>query len=372
MSKTNKFIIDDLEHFITYLEGYVTSNGDIREAVENYKSQTTLPDGITVLLNYSPKTHAIFGNTKEIKDKLMALNETGKKLVSYNANLFYGPGWIIMDPKRLSEVTDMFEENDIAYTQVEKDDSQSGKLVLKTESKKVEKPVTKKAVGKATKKVTEDVEEADDEDNEVDYSTMSLQQLKTLLKERILPVTGKKDELVERLKGNSTEDTEEPKEEKSPKKVTSKTSSKTSKTPPKTKTTTKPTPKAKAKKTEDSIKGKPLPKSKNANAGKAKSATLNSFGNHEDEDTCFIFHQLPIGANGSDVAVVIGVQNTESEETGIDSVTPLDDDMIEECTKHKFRHLTDETVKLVKKRDEDIYEKLVALQSRRGDGQEDE
>ena len=72
-----------------------------------------------------------------------------------------------------------------------------------------------------------------------------------------------------------------------------------------------------------------------------------------------------MGTNGNmDTSVAIGIQNPDSDEMGIDSVNPLDEDMINECGDQQWRYLNDDMIKLVKKRDEELYEKLVALQSR--------
>jgi len=416
----SKLIIDDLDAFVSFVEEHLENGEGIREIVESYKNQTTvtLPDGIVIVLNYSPKTHAIFGNTKEIKDKLMALNEGGKKLVSYNAKLSFGAGWVIMDKTRLSEITEMLEENAIEYTQVEKSkfeakvekkpapkskavakpkvvdsdvgsDEEAPKAAAKPapKSKNVtkakvsdlendsdvgsdeEKPAPKskakavaksapktKAVAKASAKaktVTDDEKpapkkkvvekpspkskktmskpavESEEEAEDVDYSTFTVAQLKALLKDKGLLVSGKKDELIARLSSPSQ-------------KV------------------------AKPKAVTESIKDKAPPKSKKTTA-KPLPAVKNAHGNHEEHDTGFVFEKLPIGPGGTDVSVAVGIQNPDSEEMGIDSLTPLDDEMIEQCNEKVWRYLTDDMLPAVKAVDEELYEKLEALQSRRNE-----
>ena len=72
--------------------------------------------GILALFDYSKTTHALLGETKEIKDKLLELNKGKKgKLVRYNAKLQFGPGWIILDKERFSEVEKMFKANNITF-----------------------------------------------------------------------------------------------------------------------------------------------------------------------------------------------------------------------------------------------------------------
>tara|TARA_B100000953_G_scaffold283120_2_gene261849 strand:+ start:1503 stop:2282 length:780 start_codon:yes stop_codon:yes gene_type:complete len=58
--------------------------------------------------------------------------------------------------------------------------------------------------------IEEDSEETTDVDEKIDYSTMTVPELKNVLKEKGLPVNGKKSELIERLKEDSddSEDTE--------------------------------------------------------------------------------------------------------------------------------------------------------------------
>lgn len=75
---------------------------------------------LVVVLNYGPKSHAIFGPTADIKDKLMALNKVDGKLVGYNGKLSFGPGWTIMNKDRLEEVTNMFTENELEFREVER------------------------------------------------------------------------------------------------------------------------------------------------------------------------------------------------------------------------------------------------------------
>ena len=54
-----------------------------------------------------------------------------------------------------------------------------------------------------TATVEETEEETGEKDEEVDYGSMTVPQLKDALKEQGLPVSGKKAELIERLKGGS-------------------------------------------------------------------------------------------------------------------------------------------------------------------------
>ena len=83
-------------------------------------------DEIVVVLNYGPKSHALFGATEANKDKLMSLNPArgdksgNKKLVGYNQNLAFGPGWTVIDKERLSEVTDLLTAESIPFREIER------------------------------------------------------------------------------------------------------------------------------------------------------------------------------------------------------------------------------------------------------------
>ena len=67
--------------------------------------------------------------------------------------------------------------------------------------KKTNNKPDEEAEEETTEEEAEDV--TDEESEEVDYDSMTVPQLKDALKEQGLPVSGKKSELIERLKGGS-------------------------------------------------------------------------------------------------------------------------------------------------------------------------
>lgn len=119
-------------------------------------------DEFTLMLNYGPKSHALFGETKEIKPKLMEYNktykeETGdkKNLFSYNGKLKVDgedtPGWTITDKDKLDDVKAFLDELGVKYNEVEKE--KKGKAKKETEAKKeAKKPPAKTDAKKGTAK----------------------------------------------------------------------------------------------------------------------------------------------------------------------------------------------------------------------------
>jgi len=105
----------------------------VQKAINDFCDPNSLPKlkekvkkgEVTIVLNYTPKWHALFGDTISIKDELHRLNgeETGaKRLAAYGPKLDFGPGWKIQDKKRLDEVEKMLKDKEIKYRKVERDD----------------------------------------------------------------------------------------------------------------------------------------------------------------------------------------------------------------------------------------------------------
>lgn len=106
---------------------------------------------ITLVLNYGPKSHALFGDTASIKDDLTKYNKENGKLFSYNGKLTYGdekvPGWTIMDKEKLDDAKTFLEELGVNLTEEEKA-KKGGK---KTEKAKPEKSTKKTEAPTKTK-----------------------------------------------------------------------------------------------------------------------------------------------------------------------------------------------------------------------------
>ena len=67
---------------------------------------------ISVVLDYSPNSHAIFGDFRDEEEFKKFLKYSGG--IKFNKYLRYGPGWV-MSKKRLREVENSLEENNLEY-----------------------------------------------------------------------------------------------------------------------------------------------------------------------------------------------------------------------------------------------------------------
>ena len=286
---------------------------DILESINEFIANSET-EGLVLIGDYSEKSSALFGNTKSIWEKLKELNGDKKKVVTFNSKLAFGPG-IVVTGKYLKEVKKCLKDEGVEFEEKKRVDYEKefkGEPVKKTPAKKeVKKTPAKKESKNVTKKN--------------DYSKMTVEELKAELEEKGLKKTGKKADLIERLEsaGESTSDSEDPNVAK------------------------------KASKTQ--AKGKKMPTSKTAPKLKAKK---NEWGNFEDEETGVVFMKLAVGKDGKDKTVAIGVQNTEGEGQGLETVLPFDEDVVEECKKNKFEMLTEAMLKTLKKSDKDMYSKI--------------
>lgn len=429
MSETKSYTIKNTEKFCEFLQEQVDAGTSVVDGLQAFQDQQPkIPgegEGVIVILNYGPKSHAIFGaDTKPVKDGLMALNTEGKKdVVSFNGKLEFGAGWVVTNKTKLPAVLDFLDENEISHTKIEREAFVNGETVeaAPKAKKAVSKGKAKDAPAPKGKAKVAPKEESEDEAEEVDLSSMKLPQLKALAKEAGLAVTGTKDELIERIEQHKAGGDEEAPEEDegktlskmkiddlkdilrneelsttgtkdvliarilSHRKGNDATPGKASKAkapakgakaaPAKGKSKaapTKPAPKGKvAPKPKAPAKGKAAPKAKvDADAPVKVVAKKNDHGNFVEEDTGLVFVEAPVGTGGRKAKIVVGVQDPDSEETGIASVKPLDADMIAECEERKWQYLTDDMLVIIAKKDSELHEQLVALQARGEEGED--
>lgn len=92
---------------------------------------------ITIMLHYSEKCHAFFGDTTTFKEILK------KNGCLFNKFLEYGPGWITKYDN-LSVVVEALKAGKVNFSQIEKSDFVSGKSEVKSESKEGETRPPKK------------------------------------------------------------------------------------------------------------------------------------------------------------------------------------------------------------------------------------
>lgn len=74
-----------------------------------------------IVLDYSDKVHAVFGDTKYVRKEFNSLNETSR-VISFNPNLTFGPGWIIIKKLSLPNVEKILNDKGIQYTKMSRDD----------------------------------------------------------------------------------------------------------------------------------------------------------------------------------------------------------------------------------------------------------
>lgn len=319
------YTIKNLEAFCIFVQEQVDAGSNVADAIQMFRdSQPKIPsegEGVIIVLNYGPKSHAIFGaDTKGVKDGLMALNTPGKKdAVSFNSKLDFGAGWVITNKTKLGIIQEFLDENEISHTEIERDAFVSGETPPAAPKKTVKVAKTKSAPKKTKSSVVEEEEASD-------LQSMTLQQLKAIAKEAEITTTGTKDVLIQRIEKHRAGET--------------KTSSKA-----KTKAVGKKTPKAKA------VADGPI----------KVIARKNDNGNFVEEETGLVFLEAPVGSGGRKVKLAIGVQNAESEEIGLASVLPLDEDMIAICEERKWQYLTDDMMEIIAKKDADLHEQLASL-----------
>ena len=334
---------------------------------------------VVLMTDYSAKTHAMFGDTMKIKDTaISAINSKGKKLMGYNKNLEFGPGWIIMDKARLEEVETGLKKHKVAYSVISRkgfEGPENSEEAPKAKSSIESDDDTDADISpkKSRKSVHSDDEHSDSDDVMI---ALLEQKAKVHDKEAIPKKTKSK---------KSKDDSDEPEPKKSKGKVTAPKKGKQSKDdsddePEPKKSKGKVTAPKKGKQSKDdsddesepepkkkSKKGKEEPKKKPKKEDRTTGiqAKINAWGNYEELDSGIIFQQLPVGAQGRKINVAIGIQdsNAEESEQGLESVLPLTNEIVEEYGE-KYKMLNDEMMALLEKKDPGLHAKLVDLRAR--------
>jgi len=93
------------------------------------------------------------------------------------------------------------------------------------------------------------------------------------------------------------------------------------------------------------------------------SAKINKWDNLEEENTGFVFLQLPVGYGGRTIPVAIGTQDYMAETKGLKSVINLDAADISICARYQWRVLDDELMGIFAKRDADIYAEVLEFKN---------
>lgn len=95
---------------------------DIFEALNEFIEESKPKSGeIIIVLKYSERSNAIFGDTKPIKDQLMALNGEKRKVATFSMNLAFGPGYV-SPCKYLEEIRGLLATLDVNVREVSRED----------------------------------------------------------------------------------------------------------------------------------------------------------------------------------------------------------------------------------------------------------
>jgi len=332
------------EHIATATEGDADA---ILEALDAFE-ETDEFDGVTIMLNYGPKSHAIFGTNKD--DHAPIFNEYNKKdgnkkLFSYGKTLAFGPGWTIMDKSKLKVVEALLKKNKVQYTTIERSEHEGEAEAPKAKPKaKGKAKAAPKAKGKAKAKVEEEEEEEEADEEEEKPKPKA----KGKAKAKVAPKAKGKAKVAPKAKGKAKAKVEEEEEEAEDEEA--------------------PKPKAKGKakaKAAPKAKGKVAPKAKAKAAPKSKavkglSARVNAWSNLEEADSGIIFLELAVGGGGRKIKVAVGKQDADAEETvkGLKSVLPLEKDDLEFLKGKDLRWLTAEMLEQLSKKDATTHKAL--------------
>ena len=132
---------------------------------------------------------------KYIEDNLskLSLSETLKKIYSGDLNKEVASTLKATYPTKRVEISKISVMNPASLMEVPPEESELEKILEDAETEPNAEEVEK------TTEMTEEVNEPEQTDDGVDYASMKVSELKELLKEKDLPVSGKKSELIERL-----------------------------------------------------------------------------------------------------------------------------------------------------------------------------
>lgn len=257
----------------------------------------------TLVMNYSDKSCVVFipsADTKTIeklKEKFLALKgDAEKKLMSYNARLAFGPGWVVTDPKQVSKVEKIMKKEGVEYDTVERSKVEAAaKASAKDAKPESESKASKTKDSKSKKDSKAAAAEASDSDNDSSSSTVA----------DAKPAT---------KSSKSKKDTDSSVSSK--KDVKSATKSKPSKDDASAAS------KKSSKSKKDADDSSAVSSKKDSKVA-PKVAAQNDWKNYELKG--FIYAQMKVGPKGKAIGVVIGTQNTKAKksETGLASVVPL-------------------------------------------------
>lgn len=364
-NKLKKNNVDDVSTIMKYFDEVFAQQSQKNGSVQKPKpvqEKSQNSEGVKIILHYGTKNHAIIGpfgtDLKEFKDGHL------KTIARYNKNLNCGPGWVFNFDK-LEELEEKLKDDGISYTKedaksskkpapkkTKKDDSDSEKS---EEEKPKPKPKPSATKPKPTKKKESSSESSESEESDSSSSESeseeekpkSSKEGKTKTNPPAKPKPTKKDKPSSESSSESESDEEKPKPSKEEK--------------------------PKPEKAKEVVVSKPEvpPKPSETSQNQIK-LSKNSFGNYVDKNTGIVYL---LGVNVGGVqkkALAIGIQDNETEKTGLDSVIPLDEPRIEICRKTKRTYLSKETFNLLDEQQKKILKRLVKEEEEESEDESDE
>lgn len=315
-----KVLVQELESILAEKENIHKHLSKILDT----KSETPLktkPEPVsvtTICIEYGPRGHALFGdfrkqNTK-FKDEF--LNKT--KWVKPNATLHFGFGWVF-PYKCLDDIRKALKKYNVTF--VEKTRKEMEREESKKTDSKTNGDASKSKDTESSDSVPENVSE-DSEDSESE---------------------------VQSIKESDPED--DPEDSKPEPKSAGTPKSGKEKNPSATKTSAKSKTPVEEAPVSEKIRAKP-----------------NKYKNRQISDTDYVVDLLPLGDGDKKSTVIIGVQGESDDQTGYDTVLPLEPSDIETCRSKGWKPLTPELVKSIKNKA--LKTKLQAILDRQENSEE--
>lgn len=315
---------------------------------------------LTLVLNYSDKSHALFGApTKEtLLEKLNDANKKNtagkdgkaKKIFSFNKGLAFGPGWVFAQ-EHLDAMRKLIKSSKVEVEEIELAALEAkAKETKGKDAKAKSKAPAAAAASDSSDESSASAKDGDDDSDSEDDSSSDDESSKASTKSNKSAAKGSG-------KGAKTDDAST--------KLAASTSAKGGKGAKGKDAKTDDASKAKAAKADpkakDSAKGGAKPK--DAKGAKEIKIVKNKWDNEVYETTNLVVRSLPVGAAGRKIQVVIGAQDPKASDKskGLASVHPLTDEQKDECVKNpnKFEVLTDEKMTSLKKTDPKTHAELL-------------
>jgi len=363
----------------------------IDSCIESTSSTDKYPqdysDGkVVVIENYGAKSHALFGDFGKTYSSFKDKHLKGDKNYSYNQNLRFGPGWILMNKEGIGELCKALKKAKIKFQRIENDDyvaslQKDSKTKKSSDSddesgddsdvddkrKKIEsddsddsddegdKKSKNKSKNKSKKKSKDDDSDEDSDSEDEDDKKSKNKPKDDDSDDDSDDESDKKSNKKKKSKdddNDSDDDSDDEDDKKSNKKKKSKDDDSDDEDDKKTKKKGKKSKDDDSDDEDDKKTKKKGKKSKDDEDSKKKDEkpVKNKFGNYVEKSTGFVFLKLPVGKNGKETRVVIGIQDDDSKKKGTKSVIALDKVTTKEATSKGYKTLTVDMLESIDKK----------------------